>query len=261
MKLLTGKPTRAAARALPTPALSPQDLATAWQAISLLLDYPDQALLDQCEVMRAECAQLPGQVGVHLLTFLDSLPQQHLAQWQREYVETFDHTRKCCLYLTYFTHGDTRGRGLALVQLKQAYRKAGVEFAADELPDHLCVVLEFGAAYDAQHAWELLATHRAGVEVLRQALGQRASRWSPVVEALSATLPALDGDQAQVLQRLIAQGPPNEEVGLEMTGYAMNPHLSAWEPGAAAGAVTPPAGQPLPHPSFPHESLGAGGLA
>ena len=68
---------------------------------------------------------------------------------RQEYVDTFDVTRKCSLHLTYFTQGDTRRRGVALVEFKQAYRKAGVEFDTDaELPDHLCVVLEFGAVQD-----------------------------------------------------------------------------------------------------------------
>ena len=98
-------------------------------------------------------------------------------QLQRDYVETFDVTRRCCLYLTYFAHGDTRKRGLALVQFKQAYREAGVELDAAELPDHLCVVLEFGATVDAETAWRLLNDHRAGIEMLRIALAETGSPW------------------------------------------------------------------------------------
>ena len=93
---------------------------------------------------------------------------------QEEYVDTFDVTRKCSLHLTYFTQGDTRKRGVALVEFKQAYRKAGVEFDTDaELPDHLCVVLEFGAVQDWATAWHLLIRHRVGIEVLRAGLAQR----------------------------------------------------------------------------------------
>lgn len=222
-------PTVAAPRPRPQPHLSPPQLATAWQAISLLLDYPQTQLRDHLPMLRQECATLPLPVAQPLVEFLDALPNRELPQWQRDYVETFDHTRRCCLYLTYFTHGDTRGRGVALVQLKQAYRRAGVEFAANELPDHLAVVLEFGAAYDAAAAWRLLTTHRAGIEMLRLALQQRESPWLPVVQALCATLPPLDGAGHEAVQRLIAQGPPNEEVGLEMTAYAMDPSLRADE--------------------------------
>ena len=46
-------------------------------------------------------------------------------QQQADYVETFDLRRRCCLYLTYFTHGDTRKRGMALLQFKHLYGRAG----------------------------------------------------------------------------------------------------------------------------------------
>ena len=59
-----------------------------------------------------------------------------LRQLQEDYVETFDHTRRCALYLTYFAYGDTRRRGQALVAFKEAYRAAGVEWddSTGELP-------------------------------------------------------------------------------------------------------------------------------
>ncbi len=49
----------------------------------------------------------------------------------------------------------------------------------DELPDHLAVLLEFGATADPAAAWDLLLQHRAGVELLRLALAD--SRLAVVV--------------------------------------------------------------------------------
>ena len=97
---------------------------------------------------------------------------------QRDFVETFDHTRRGCLYLTYFTTGDTRKRGVALVRLKQAYRRAGVELTSGELPDHLAVVLEFGATADIEAAWRILNDYRASIEVLRISLQEKNSPWA-----------------------------------------------------------------------------------
>ena len=51
---------------------------------------------------------------------------------------------------------------MALLRFKQTYREAGVELDGAELPDHLCVVLEFGATYDAETAWRLLTTTGPG---------------------------------------------------------------------------------------------------
>ena len=53
------------------------------------------------------------------------------------YVAVFDMKRRCCPYLTYWTHGDTRNRGAALVRFKQVYRASGAVPRDDELPDHL----------------------------------------------------------------------------------------------------------------------------
>ena len=120
-----------------------------------------------------------------------------------------------------------------MVQFKQAYRKAGVEFDPqgldqddDELPDHLCVVLQFGAEVDPAGGWRLLNDHRAGVEMLRIALSDKGSAWHDLVLALVATLPELKGEDEEKVAALIAQGPPSEEVGLDLQPYAMDPRLN-----------------------------------
>lgn len=210
----------------PGPRLDAGRLATAWQVLSLLLEYPTEELVGRRDVLGAAAATLPVPVREPVCRFLTVLDTVPLGRLQRDYVETFDVTRRCCLYLTYFAHGDTRKRGLALVQFKQAYRKAGVEFDAAELPDHLCVVLEFGAAYDADTAWRLLNDHRAGVEMLRIALADKGSPWHDLLLALASTLPELKGEDEEKMIALIAQGPPSEEVGLDLQPYAMDPRLN-----------------------------------
>lgn len=210
----------------PGPRLDAGQLATAWQVLSLLLEYPTEELVGRRDVIGAAVATLPAPVREPVCGFLTVLDTVPLGRLQRDYVETFDVTRRCCLYLTYFAHGDTRKRGLALVQFKQAYRKAGVEFDAAELPDHLCVVLEFGAAYDADTAWKLLNDHRAGVEMLRIALADKGSPWHDLLLALASTLPELKGEDEEKMIALIAQGPPLEEVGLDLQPYAMDPRLN-----------------------------------
>ncbi len=208
-----------------TPALDDWALAATWQVVSLLLDYPDDVLAARVPMLREVVGSLPGGPREHLLTALDTVAGADLGELQREYVDTFDVTRRCSLHLTYVTHGDTRRRGVALVEFKQAYRRAGVAFDTDsELPDHLCVVLEFGAAHDPATAWALLTRHRVAVELLRAALERRGSPWLAAVEGLRATLPELDGDDEQALLRLVAEGPPQEDVGLEP--YAIDPRLN-----------------------------------
>jgi nitrate reductase molybdenum cofactor assembly chaperone NarJ/NarW len=207
------------------PGIGERELVDTWQLVSLLLDYPDAVLVQRVPMLRSVVATLQQAQRGPLAEVLDTLEQADLPELQADYVDTFDVTRKCSLHLTYFTQGDTRRRGVALVEFKQAYRKAGVEFDTDaELPDHLCVVLEFGAVQDWATAWHLLNRHRVGIEVLRAGLAQRSSPWLPAVQALRSTLPELDGDDQTALLRLVAEGPPQEEVGLEP--YAIDPRLN-----------------------------------
>lgn len=222
---------------------SPDETAATWQLCSLLLDYPTEALLARMPSLRAVAAALPPALGGGLTAYLDEVASAGLGEIQRDYVETFDVTRTCALHLTYATCGDTRRRGVALVQFKQVYRASGVEVtdADAELPDYLPVVLEFGALTDLDAAWRLLTDHRVSIELLHRALTRRQSRWLPVVEALRSTLPALQGTDEEALAALIAAGPPTEDVGLEgyaAGGYAMDPALD-FRPDADLATMTP----------------------
>jgi nitrate reductase delta subunit len=135
---------------------------------------------------------------------------------------------------------------MALLRFKQTYLRSGFLLDDSELPDHLCVVLEYAATVDQQLGRALLLDHRAGLELLRLALRDSHSPWAPVLEVISSTLPSLRGDEREAVQRLASQGPPEEEVGLAPFG---TPELSpAAAPGDLAGR---PDGILLPTPTFP----------
>lgn len=185
----------------------------AWQAQSLLLGYPDERLLDRLDLLSQVAATLDDAVGAPLSRFIARLRETPPGELAASYVDTFDHRRRCCLYLTYYAHGDTRNRGMALLHLKQTYAAAGLHLSDEELPDHLAVVLEYAAAQPGSGR-ALLLEHRAGLELLRLALHDARSPWAAVLDSVSATLPPLIGDQRAAVARLAAQGPPAEQVGL-----------------------------------------------
>jgi nitrate reductase delta subunit len=228
--------------ALPTAALG-----VAWQSVSLLLGYPDEQLVGLAATIKEASRGLPDEVGEPIRGFVVHLESTQLEQLQADYVETFDSRRRCNLFLTYFAHGDTRKRGVALLRFKQTYLRSGFVLDAEsehggELPDHLCVVLEYAATVDLERGRRLLLDHRAGLELLRMALVERHSPWAPLLEALSATLPPLRGDEWDAVRRLAAEGPPAEEVGLDpYAGPAFDPALADRH-----GSTSE-----LPMPSFP----------
>jgi nitrate reductase delta subunit len=227
----------------PKPTLPSEQLTITWQSVSLLLDYPDESLLARADLLRSASQGLPPAIGSSIRAFLDHLEGTPMPELQADYVETFDTRRRCNLFLTYFAHGDTRKRGMALLRFKQTYLGAGFELDDAELPDHLCVVLEFAATVDQVLGRDLMLDHRAGLELLRLSLHDMTSPWASLLDAVTATLPPLRGDERDAVRRLAAEGPPEEEVGL--APFA-SPQFS---PSAASGGAAPSI--PLPMPSFP----------
>ena len=227
--------------------LPTEQLTIAWQSASLLLGYPDESLVAQLEVIHRVSHRLPDAVGGPLRSTVVHLESMPLGRLQEEYVDTFDTRRRHNLFLTYFAHGDTRKRGVALLRFKQTYLRSGFVLDESELPDHLCVVLEYAATVDQELGRRLLLDHRAGLELLRMSLVDIGSGWAGAVNAVTSTLPPLQGDEHEAIRRLAAEGPPEEEVGL--TPYA----TPGFDPGPAGPAPgSGPSGpQPLPEPSFP----------
>lgn len=215
-----------------------------WQASSLLLSYPDERLLAQLDLLRTAATSLPATIEASLARFMDVLEKTPLTELQADYVETFDARRRCNLFLTYFAHGDTRKRGMALLRFKQTYIESGFVLDDAELPDHLCVVLEYAATIDQKQGRGLILNHRAGLELLRLSLRDMSSPWFAVIDAVCATLPPLRGDEREAVARLAAEGPPEEEVGL--APFA-TPEFSP----TSTAAYGPPTPVSLPTPTFP----------
>jgi nitrate reductase delta subunit len=186
--------------------------ANAWQAQSLLVSYPDDPPLP-VDVLRRVADAAEPRVGRPMRRFIDHVEATPRAALAADYVATFDHRKRCCLFLTYYAHGDTRKRGMALLTLKQTYAAVGARIVDDELPDHLAVLLEFAAGHP-DTGYDLLLAHRAGLELLRLTLHDQESPWAHVLDSVSATLPPLRGDEREAVARLAAEGPPDEQVGL-----------------------------------------------
>jgi nitrate reductase delta subunit len=183
-------------------------------AISLLLGYPEPALLAELPLLRDATAGLSSPAGPSLRRLIAHLGRTPPAALAAEYVDTFDLRRRCCLYLTYYTCGDTRRRGVALLRFTHEYRSAGLEPPDGELPDHLAVVCNF-AALAPEPGIRLLVEHQPAIELLRSALKEAGSPYLDALDALAAVLPHPTASDVQRALDLARQGPPAEAVGLE----------------------------------------------
>lgn len=191
------------------------DVATRYQLLSWLLSYPsDELVAARGELAVAASSLRAGRSRDAIRRFLDYFCGTPAMSLQQHYVETFDLQMRSSLYLTFFTRGDTRKRGQELLRLKRLYRSAGFVAEGPELPDYLPLVLEF-ASLDPEHGEWVLREHQTALELLRMHLVEKRSAYASLIEALRVGLPALAMAQLGEVRRLLAAGPPREEVGLE----------------------------------------------
>ncbi|BDU08084.1 nitrate reductase molybdenum cofactor assembly chaperone [Nocardia cyriacigeorgica] len=207
----------------PVVALSDRDRRLVWRTAALLLDYPSADTLKVLDQLADAVAQLPEPVRSQLEAVVLHLRTTPALELAAQYVETFDMRRRASLHLTFYAYGDTRKRGMALLRFKHAYRHAGVELGDEELPDHLPVLLEFAATVDPIGGERLLGEHVPVLELLRLSLSDSGSAYAGVLAAVVATLPPLTTADRRKIAELAAQGPPEEEVGLDP--FAMDPTM------------------------------------
>ena len=157
------------------------------RALAMMLGYPDVALrthLPQLmEAIDTEGA-VPAARRTELRALAAELARMDPMEVESRYVETFDRGRATSLHLFEHVHGDSRDRGPAMVDLAQTYAKAGLMMGPEELPDHLCVVLEFASTQPAKLASEFLGEMEHILTAIFSALLKRESPYATVVAAV-----------------------------------------------------------------------------
>ncbi|MFF7333015.1 nitrate reductase molybdenum cofactor assembly chaperone [Streptomyces sp. NPDC090306] len=148
------------------------------QAAALCLTYPDEDFLARLPLLR--------EAAPELREFVEHAIHTDPRELAAHYVQVFDFKNRHSLYLSWWTDGDTRRRGMSLVRFKDQYRAHGLEFTGEELPDFLPAVLEFTARTGNT---DLLTEHREGLEQLRTRLTAFGTPYATVLDAVCATLP------------------------------------------------------------------------
>ncbi|HET7591109.1 MAG TPA: nitrate reductase molybdenum cofactor assembly chaperone [Solirubrobacterales bacterium] len=190
--------------------------ASVYKLCSLLLLYPDEELTAARPQLHAAVADLPrGAAAAALERFLAWWEAAGPEEAAQHYVETIDLNKRSGLYLTFYSDGDKRERGSALLRLKRLYRAAGLPLEGTELPDYLPVMLEFAAAAPDGRGEIVLREHRAALELVRLSLHDLGSPYAHLLEAVCETVGAPSAAERAQVSRLAAGGPPQELVGLE----------------------------------------------
>ena len=175
-----------------------------FKVLAALLVYPEQELIDGLDemaaILEAEGA-LPGSERRALAALMADLRAADLMDAQARYVALFDHSRSLSLHLYEHSHGESRDRGQAMVNLLNHYRANGLEPGTSELPDFLPLFLEFLSTRPAGEACALLGQAVEVIAMLRARLEQRGALYAAVFRAIEA-LASSRADEAAILATL-----------------------------------------------------------
>ncbi|MCF8567512.1 nitrate reductase molybdenum cofactor assembly chaperone [Alicyclobacillus tolerans] len=119
-----------------------------YRLLSYLLSYPGgaeffTALREVRAWLEESDEQMEDKVVSQISSAIDGLLAKSQTQLEAEYVRTFDFSNATSLYLTSHELGDSRGRGPALIALRNLFHQYGYEEVSDELPDYVPMLLEF----------------------------------------------------------------------------------------------------------------------
>jgi nitrate reductase delta subunit len=157
------------------------------RALAALLNYPNAELREHLPaVVRAleQEGALPAARRAEIRALATELQRIDPIEAESRYVELFDRGRSTSLHLFEHVHGDSRDRGPAMIDLIQHYEKAGLMLGGNELPDHLCVVLEFASTQPPRQAREFLGEMAHILNAIFSALRKRDSAYASLVAAV-----------------------------------------------------------------------------
>ncbi|VTU36159.1 Redox enzyme maturation protein NarJ [Variovorax sp. PBS-H4] len=157
------------------------------RALALLLGYPDERVRGLLPLV-ADALDAEGALSAprrrELRAFARALGRMDPIDAEMQFVELFDRGRSTSLHLFEHVHGDSRERGPAMVDLVKTYETAGLFIGPHEVPDHLCVVLEFASTQPPPLARDFLGEMAHILTVIFSALRKRESPYASVVAAI-----------------------------------------------------------------------------
>jgi nitrate reductase delta subunit len=158
-----------------------------FKALGALLDYPTpelQSALDEIDQAIGEQRAIPTPELEGVRAFIERLRRSDIMDAQEYWIGLFDRSKRLALHLYEHSHGESRDRGQAMVNLALTYRMNGFELNAAEMPDYLPLFLEFLSVIPEAHARRYLTDAIAIIEALRIRLEERDSTYAALLCAL-----------------------------------------------------------------------------
>ncbi len=161
-----------------------------YRALGCMLTYPQRSWIEALPELMEVLAQ-DGLVGrgrlAELRALASTLQASDLIDVQEQYVGLFDRSRRVSLHLFEHVHGESRDRGMAMVNLGELYAAAGLLADPNELPDFLPMYLEYLSVLPREQARRSLADVGAILQAIHARLAERDSPYQAIFAALLDT--------------------------------------------------------------------------
>lgn len=154
-----------------------------FEAISLLLRYPDAHYREQIARCAVTLNEREGEAALHVGRFVDQVSGMPLERLQELFTQAFDLSPLCSLEVGWHLYGEEYARGNFLVAMRGLLRDHGIE-ESTELPDHMTHFLPLLDRLDSGERGDFM--ERFLTPVLAKMLGAFEGKDSPFVEVLRA---------------------------------------------------------------------------
>lgn len=163
-----------------------------FKVLSLLLSYPQAEWLQELDVLEEALDDEKvhnGKAGKKMAGLFEMLRSESQLDLEQNYVATFDRNPSHSLHLFEHIHGESRDRGMAMVNLIAEYRKHGLDMAADELPDYVPLFLEYLSQLPDSEACAMLGETIDVMALIGRKLKGNNSPYSVVFKVMEAISP------------------------------------------------------------------------
>ncbi|MFB6466876.1 nitrate reductase molybdenum cofactor assembly chaperone [Cytobacillus sp. Hz8] len=182
--------------------------------LSRMLDYPDTRLMEERASIEAFAKDFISSeiLKEEVIKRITLFYEMELYELQELYVDTFDHSQKTNLYLTAQELGDSKRRGMALIQLQKLITEAGYDYQGREIVDYIPMLLELLAV--SQMTEKLIQLSKRIAMAMQKILDSlpNLNPYSQLIEFLLMDVLILPSEEERTLFEVEQEGPDLDEL-------------------------------------------------
>ena len=163
-----------------------------FKVLSLLLSYPQAEWLQELDLLEQvlnDEQNHNGKAAKKMAELFKLLRSESQLDLEQNYVATFDRNPSHSLHLFEHIHGESRDRGMAMVNLIEEYRKHGLDMAAEELPDYVPLFMEYLSQLPDTEACAMLGEAIDVLALIGRKLKDNNSPYSLVFKVMESISP------------------------------------------------------------------------